>query len=86
MNSRYTFYNFLDEVRALSLTPMQYLTLMNKVRVYFEFRKHYDATSTPESEVLARWAMEDAERDLDKYCREIGIKAPSLYKLRNAVY
>ncbi len=86
MNSNYTFYNFLNEVRALSLTPLQYLTLMNKVRVYFEYRKHFDAASTPESVSLARWGMQDAERDYDKFCREIGIPAPSLYKLRHAVY
>lgn len=86
MNSNYTFYNFLNEVRAMSLTPMQYLTLMNKVRVYFEYRKHFDAASTPEGVALARWGMQDAERDYDKFCREIGIKAPSLYKLRHAVY
>lgn len=86
MNSNYTFYNFLNEVRALSLTPMQYLTLMNKVRVYFEYRKHFDAASTPESKALARWGMQDAKREYDKFCRDIGIPASSLYKLRDAVY
>lgn len=86
MNSRYTFYNFLDEVRALPLTPMQYLTLMNKVRICFEYQERFIAASTPESEALARWGMEDAELDYYKYCREIGIQPPALYKVRNAVY
>lgn len=86
MNNRYSFYEFLDEVRLLPLTPMQYLTLMNKVRVYFEYRKHFDNASTPEGTALARWGLEDAERDYDKFCSEIGIKAPRLYNLRHAVY
>lgn len=86
MGRSYSFYDFLDEVRALPLTPMQYLTLMNKVRVYFEYRKHFDDSSTPESEALARWGLNDAERDYLNYCHEIGIKAPFLYKIRYAVY
>lgn len=86
MDNRYSFYDFLNEVRALSLTPMQYLTLMNKVRVYFEYRKHFDNASTPEGTALARWGMEDAEQDYLKYARQLGLKRRYLFLLRHAVY
>lgn len=86
MTKRYSFYDYLQELRGFPLTPMQFLTLLNKVRVYFEYRKHFDSANSPEAVALARWGLDDAERDYDKYCREIGIKAPSLYKLRHAVY
>lgn len=86
MNKKYSFYDYLQEVRALPLTPMQFLTLMNKVRIYFEYKKHFDNAQTPETVALARWGLDDAERDYDKYCREIGIKPPYLYRIRNAVF
>lgn len=86
MASGYSFYDFLDEVRALPITPMQYLTLMEKVRVYFEYRKHFDSASTPEGTALARWGMEDAEHDFEKYCRDLGLKRSYLFLLRHAVY
>jgi hypothetical protein len=86
MASGYSFYVFLDEVRLLPITPMQYLTLMEKVRVYFEYRKHFDSASTPESTALARWGMEDAEQDYEKYARQLGLKRSYLFLLRDAVY
>lgn len=86
MKGKFDFYDFLDEVRAQPLTPMQYLTLMNKVRVYFEYRRILEVTDTPERTALARWSMQDAEAEYLKFCRSLGIKPPSLYLLRKHVY
>ena len=84
--TRYSVYTFLDEVRVLSLTPLQYLTVMNAVRVYFEYRRNFDKAQTPEGVALSRWGMDDAERDYEKLGREFNVQLPSLFKLRHAVY
>lgn len=86
MVSKYNFTSFLAEIQALSITPMQYLTIMNKVRVYFEYRKHFDAADTPEGVALARWGLNDAESDYNQYGALIHVKLPRLYNLRHAVY
>lgn len=83
---RYSFYIFLGELEVLPLTPMQFLTVLNAVRVYFEYRRNFDNAQTPEGVALSRWGMEDAERDYQKLGREFNVKLPSLYKLRHSVY
>ena len=84
--AKYSFYDYLQELRGFPLTPMQYLSLLNKVRIYFEYKREFENTKTPETEALARWSMEDAEQDYNIYCRELGIKVPTLWKLKDAVY
>lgn len=86
MKEKYSFYDYLQEVRALPLTPMQFLTLMDKVRIYFRSVEDFKKSSTPESEALARWGIQDAEVDYNSYCRSLGVKAPPLYRLSDAVY
>lgn len=86
MTTKYSFTQFLAEIQVMSITPMQYLTIMNKVRVYFEYRKHFDTADTPEGVALARWGLDDAERDYYQYGASIHVKLPRLYYLRHAVY
>lgn len=84
--AKYSFYDFLQELRVFSLTPMQYLSLLNKVRIYFEYRQQFLKADTPEYTALASWSMQDAEHDYNLFCRDLGINAPSLWKLKDAVY
>lgn len=86
MTKRYSFYDYLQELRGFPLTPMQYLSLLNKVRIYFEYRQQFLKANTPEYTALARWSMQDAEQDYNLYCRELGINAPNLWKIKDAVY
>lgn len=86
MNTKYTFTQFLSDIQSLSITPMQYLTIMNLVRVYFEYRKRFDTADTPEQIALARWSFKDAEQDYYNYGASINVKLPRLFWLRYAVY
>lgn len=86
MTTKYTFTQFLSDIQFLSITPMQYLTIMEKVRVYFEYRKRFDTADTPEQIALAKWGLDDAESDYYAYGASIHVKLPRLFYLRYAVY
>lgn len=83
---RISFSEFMDAVKVAPITPMQALELMSIVYRYMQALKEFQESSTPESEALARWRMQDIEQEYYSMRHKLSCGLPSLTQFRNAIY
>lgn len=83
---RMSFSEFMDAVKTAPITPMQALELMSMVYRYMQAWKEFQESTTPESEALARWRMQDIEQEYYSMRSKLSCCLPSINQFRNAIY
>lgn len=80
------FDEFLRAVEYAPITPMQALELFHLVYKYMEAVKHFNESSTPESEALARWNMKDREQEYESFRLKLRCDIPPLVHFRLSIF
>lgn len=81
-----SFIEFIDAVKAAPITPMQALELMSIVYRYMQAWKKFQESTTPESEALARWDLDDVDKEYYSLRYKLSCGLPLLHQFRKAIY
>lgn len=81
-----SFDEFVNAVRYAPITPMQALELFHRVYKYMEAENHFQESSTPESEALARWEKSDREQEYESLRLKLKCGIPPISVFKRSIY
>ena len=80
------FDEFLKAVEYAPITPMQALELFHLLYEYMEAVKQFNEASTPESEALARWNLNDCRDEYEQFREKLKCNIPPLLYFHQSIY
>lgn len=81
-----SFDEFVNAVRYAPITPMQALELFHRAYRYMEAENRFQESTTPESEALARWSMNDREQEYESLRLKLKCGIPPISMFKRSVY